>query len=342
MRHRWIALALTIGVSLGQTSAHAWDSTGHRAVAYIAYKQLKEHNPEILQRVVVVLQSHPAASTKLWKHGKTNGADSDLNLFLNAATFPDDVRSGHLTPHTAFNDDKFKVYQHGNDHFVNFRFRPTATDPANLEPDGVAAGGTLVPTYATRVKAVRTNDPGELKNDDGTPESRAVSLSWIFHQVGDVHQPLHAAARFSQKFNGDHGDEGGNLVKLSPAQRGADELHAYWDGLLGSDHDVDTPEKLASIGDAARAAFPVDGFPANALKPADDLTPWAMESFRLAVQEAYVPLVGHGLDSEQGVDSLPEGYEATAVKTARRRVAQAGYRLAAELKALFADSADAN
>jgi hypothetical protein len=44
------------------------------------------------------------------------------------------------------------------------------------------------------------------KIKSGTDEEKAVYMTWLFHLVGDIHQPLHYAAEFSQRFlDGDRG-----------------------------------------------------------------------------------------------------------------------------------------
>ena len=42
----------------------------------------------------------------------------------------------------------------------------------------------------------------------GTDEEKAIYLTWLMHLVGDIHQPLHCAAVFSEQFP--NGDKGGN------------------------------------------------------------------------------------------------------------------------------------
>jgi hypothetical protein len=46
-----------------------------------------------------------------------------------------------------------------------------------------------------------------VKNDND-PQRKAIALAWLFHLVGDIHQPLHTA----QLFNADYpqGDRDGN------------------------------------------------------------------------------------------------------------------------------------
>jgi hypothetical protein len=46
----------------------------------------------------------------------------------------------------------------------------------------------------------------------GPEEENAGFLTWLFHLVGDVHQPLHCTAVYSERFP--DGDKGGNLALI--------------------------------------------------------------------------------------------------------------------------------
>ncbi len=172
----------------------AWNSTGHRTVAYIAFQQLDDATR---QRVAAAFAKHPAIQTDLWKKFGTANDDPIKKLFMNAATFPDDVRFSQFQPNTRFHDPSFKPFHKKFAHFIDFQYRPPSDKPGlpvTNEPM------TLLNTYQDNVTLVR--DP----NADDT--NQAVALSWIFHQVGDVHQPLHATSRFAGNHLND-GDEGG-------------------------------------------------------------------------------------------------------------------------------------
>ena len=65
-----------------------------------------------------------------------------------------------------------------------------------------------------------------LKDPSTSIEERALYLRILIHVVGDIHQPLHAITRFSQKHP--EGDRGGNLWYLKPNPI-ATNLHAYRD-----------------------------------------------------------------------------------------------------------------
>ena len=81
---------LTIAlVTLITKDNHAWNCTGHRVIASIAYRQLDEQTK---RKIAEVLKKHPAYAD-LWVKRPTNGPDEILNLLWNASVFPDDAHS---------------------------------------------------------------------------------------------------------------------------------------------------------------------------------------------------------------------------------------------------------
>lgn len=138
------------------------------------------------------------------------------------------------------------------------------------------------------------------------------ALSFLVHLIGDIHQPLHAADRNS--------DRGGNLEHVNFFGTNANHtlvLHGIWDNQI-----------------VARIA-PNEGILATRLKkdikaarketvssPAD----WALESYRFARDVAY-----HGIPSPNGTDdvaSLAQAYQNKAAPVVRKQLARAGVRLA--------------
>src|SRR5262245_6952733 len=77
----------------------------------------------------------------------------------------------------------------------------------------------------TQVIRFRTKTTAD---ETASPQDCAVMLAWIFHTVGDIHQPLHGAALVSTRLFRD-GDRGGNSIKT--LQSG--NLHAAWDNFPG-------------------------------------------------------------------------------------------------------------
>jgi len=66
-----------------------------------------------------------------------------------------------------------------------------------------------------------------------TDENVGLSLATrlLIHYTGDVHQPLHAAARVNDEFP--KGDRGGNDLTIKPKD-GTANLHAVWDSIMYS------------------------------------------------------------------------------------------------------------
>lgn len=291
-----LAVALVLATP---ATTFGWNYTGHRIIASIAYRQLDEATR---RKVAERLRAHPAHD-QLWAGRRTNGDDEMLNLFWNASVFPDDARS-----------EPWRRYGRPAAHYVNFRIRGGVAEPP-LE------GENILNSYVAHLKEIR---------DPRTPAAdRALHLSWVFHQAGDVHQPLHAVARFSAALPG--GDRGGNEVAFpNPRARGdrGNNLHAYWDDLLGTD---DQPAAVERVAAELMAEHPADRFAVEIGRT--NVGQWAEEGVEVALKTVY-----NDLDPEitRFVDR-PVGYEADAVRAARRRAALAGYRLADELERLVGD-----
>ncbi len=296
-----VVLAAVFGLAAPSVSL-AWNSVGHRVISSIAYHRL---DPQTRQKVADVLKKHPAFA-ELWATHTGNGPDTTLNLFWNASLFPDEARRG-----------PFEKYSRPAAHYVNFRIM---TELGNKVEEPLP-GENVLNSYVAHVRRV-----AELK----TPiEEKALHLSWIFHQAGDIHQPLHAVARFSQALP--QGDRGGNGVTFpNPRARGdrASNLHAYWDNLLGWNEDPATIDRLAA---EIAAEHPRERY-ADVLAHTN-IRDWALESAQLSTSIVY-----NNLDpSITNFVDLPIGYEADAMKAARARIALAGYRLADELTRLFGE-----
>ncbi|HEY8519924.1 MAG TPA: S1/P1 nuclease [Gammaproteobacteria bacterium] len=148
--------------------------------------------------------------------------------------------------------------------------------------------------------------------DAGRPRaSRLVALRFLVHFVADVHQPLHV---------GREEDRGGNRVEVRYGRTEVN-LHRFWDtdvirrsGLS----DAAYARELAALVRAARGEPP--GTPRD----------WAAES--LALRETV-----YSFDARSRV--LDRAYLERADQVTRRRLAQAGVRLAHTLNALWCDGA---
>ena len=252
-----------------------------------------------------MLKKHPAYAD-LWVNRPTNGPDEILNLLWNASVFPDDARS-----------EPWRRYGRSLAHYVNYRI---LGDQGNrVEPP--IRGENILNSYVAHLR--------QIQNPRTPVEDKALHLSWVFHQAGDIYQPLHVVARFSKALP--EGDRGGTEVHI-PNPRGQGErrnnLHAYWDDLLGTDQNPAAIEKLA---EEPVKEYPQAGFVNELAKT--NIRDWAEESVEISLKTVY-----NNLDPEitTFVD-VPVGYDADARKAARMRVALAGYRLAEELKKLFGE-----
>ena len=300
-------LAAVAALLAGPSPTLAWNNAGHRITAAIAYRQLDEATRK---RVADLLRAHPAYTT-LWTGHPHDGTDPDLNLFMNAALFPDEARRG----------GPFESYNRSAAHYVNYRIM---ADQGNKVLDPIP-GENVLHSYRANVQTVA--DPGNKAGD------RAVALSWIFHQAGDIHQPLHAVARFGKATP--QGDRGGNEVgfpglgPVPPSPRYRPNLHGYWDGLLGLN---EAPEFIEAQARELTAEFPRDQFAAELART--EIGDWALESVDLALAQVY-----RDLDPAiKTFAEVPIGYQADARRAARRRAALAGYRLADQLARLFPGS----
>lgn len=226
--------------------------------------------------------------------------------FVNAAHWADDLRD--------FSDfDFFLPF-----HYVDTPFSNDGTDLPDVASNNI-------------LKALKTN-VNILKNSPDT-QKRARALRFIIHFVGDIHQPLHAATRVSSAEP--DGDHGGSFVINVPAGVGHTKtikLHSYWDGGLGTFPPMGphfAPPPLSLI--PAAVAKAVNGNPPTApkLKLNEPLAfkDWADESFVLAKDVVY-----QGMQNGSTADAT---YINNGTRVARKRVAWAGYRLAALLNSIW-------
>lgn len=279
-------------------SANAWNSRGHRLIAWMAFEQLDEPTRN---RLAEILREHPAEKP-WWREARFNPRDNRLSLFVNASVFPDQARP----------DTEFAQYFRPRAHYINYRLICEKNQPMKLEPP-TPTDETIVNTYLSHVKTA-----SDLKN---STQKRAVALSWIIHQVGDIHQPLHATARFCPATP--NGDRGGNDVEF-PNANGSGNLHSYWDGVLGRE---DNPASLDRESRRLLNEFPRSRF-SSELVSSKGMEAWVKESAEACRDVVYANL---SID-EKRIRDLPIGYAADARKLAEKRAVLAAYRLADELK----------
>jgi hypothetical protein len=315
--HRSLA-AVTILLVLA-SQALAWSDAGHKIVASIALSGL---TPAEREKVVTILSKHPRFQVD-FVDARPENADPAEWCFQQASVWPDIARG--------FKGEDAK-FNHGTWHYVNVpHFLSPGDEQAltgklkvNQSLDAPAAAEEKMNVIQTlRVARAMLVDPNVSDPD------KAVMMTWLFHLVGDIHQPLHSSALFSQKLFPE-GDRGGNDIKTT--QRG--NLHSLWDGFLGG---------KASVGEARQDALKLISDPEMAALGEKaalklDEKDWLDESRELAVNVAYGPEVVSFLrnleDEGKAIQplTLDESYLKAGGVVSKKRVVEAAYRLAAVLK----------
>ncbi len=194
----------------------AWNATGHRIAAAIAYDHL---TAKARARVDELLRQHPDLKALL------GSPSSGRDAFLAASVWPDAIKGDNRfyddtrpnAPPTPLLPDFAAVgfpsmARHTNWHYIDIPFSPDGTP---LEPP---------PSPNALIELQRI-----LKETDLS----AYDLPWLAHLTGDVHQPLHCTDRFTKSLP--HGDQGGNLVFVTTGVTPGRTLHGLWDDLAGTD-----------------------------------------------------------------------------------------------------------
>jgi hypothetical protein len=302
-----LAIVVLLTVS---APAYCWNNTGHMVAARLAWLKV---DPAQRAKVIDILKKHPHYEEFL-SADKPNGFTEEEWVFLRAATWSDWVRNHHT-----------QEYHHPTWHFINYPFiRPDSTiDPTSHQPP------------AEEQNIVRQLGVAEKMVKRGTQEERAVYLCWLLHPAGDIHQPLHTAALFSEQFP--DADRGGNLAYVV-LHEGANKtkLHPMWDGLLGKSTSPSAIGRVVQQVNTLLEQHP------DLLK--DDLQTnttyesWAKERLAAAKKDAYLngqlPLGDEDEDASD-LELAPPDYAKNAGRVARVQIAKPGARLAITLEKLL-------
>jgi hypothetical protein len=286
------------------TTAVGWWDMGHMQITAIAYRQL---DPAVRDKVEQLIKLNPDYPD--WIAGVPDDRRAEI-AFVRAGAWADDI-----VRNPAYHRDKVSDataaqnigysdrIPHDYWHYIDIPF----------STDGTPVKGPPSPNALTQIRALSAT---LASNAD--PALRSYDLVWLLHLVGDVHQPLHATARFSGPLED---DAGGNDETVRTVSGEELKLHLYWDGRLG---ERGTPFEAI----AAAAQLPAADPDAAAI---GDPALWLIESFVIAQNDVYTPLIGQ----DAGPFQLDNAYEERAVFIARQRAALAGARLANLLNAIL-------
>ena len=303
MRKVLPAFALVAALLL-PSAALAWNGTGHMAVARIAYANL---NDNTRTRVDRLLLHHPDFD-KLSAGLRRRDRDFGLIVFMRASVWPDDIKSDRRffedggTP-TRLLPGFPSMERHRPWHFIDVPFSTDGTQTAEPpSPNALEQLPRLI---------------GEI-GSDAPRNIQAYDLAWLLHLAGDVHQPLHATARFTTRHGPPEGDRGGNLFQIKNGQSNTN-LHSFWDGLLGTSTNTTF---IKGLGTTLMNETPAEN-PANT-----NVQAWIDDSFNVAKTVTYT-IGPDGANDPR--PSVTQAYRTEARQAARQRAALAGYRIAAIL-----------
>jgi hypothetical protein len=305
MKRMIFSLVLTLTLFSSQ-SALAWNGTGHKLVARIAWDDM---TPTTRKNVIALLMQIPANACLRERFSKDASRpleEREREFFTVAATWPDIVR-----PSDDQDTRPCTKYHRRDWHFVDFFWSGVSGDTTNPPHD--------VSIPIAEVNALeRLQALEQLVVSDEPANQRAIFLGWILHLVGDIHQPLHTSGRVTSKPKEKHGDGGGNAFMLGTHLT----LHSYWDGIVDRQKGNVNIDTVASEfkSDHPRSSF-------DQLSPGD-FQKWVHESLENAKAKAYPKSLQRG--------TLPSmDYQNSTFEVADESIAKAGYRLADLLNKLF-------
>ena len=305
------ALFTCVAWALAGTPAAAWTRAGHMVSAAIAYDELAERDPRVINQIMDIMTHHPERGPFEVAIGRATDADRVRRIFMEIARWSDDVRGG--------------AQDHPSWHAAQRPVLDSRDPPIRTPADTVAF--EAYEALALNVHVAADSDPRIPAGE------RAIALCWIFHIVGDMHQPLHAAQLYSRQFP--DGDEGGALeFVLDPKTGRPINLHWFWDDRVSQ---TDEPEEALARARELKARYPRSRFAGELSQdrtlPAN-VTAWADESYAVAKSVAYGPNMPRATAPAEA-KAPDNAYVEVSTAAAERRLTLAGYRLADLLLRIF-------
>jgi hypothetical protein len=307
MKRVFIVFVLCLLFVSAQKRAFAWHDTGHMIVAQIAYLRL---TPAAKAKVDSLLVTPQGKRPLIYLCAGYYSPETCEKTYdpVTIAVWMDDFRGDSL-------NDPYAPW-----HYVDIPFFDGVPERAEAGPEAENALARI--NWA--IGSLRHGTTGKDKTD-------AELVGFLFHLVGDVHQPLHAVARVTSAHP--DGDQGGNLFKIQmPPEAHIANLHAFWDAAGGAFGFASPKRPLDQAGKDRMLALAegiMKEYPADSMPEWKDLDPhtWVMESYTLARTVAYANI-------KEG-EAPSKSYTDEAQKVSRKRLALAGYRLAGVINYLF-------
>jgi hypothetical protein len=194
-----LALALT-------GPAFAWNATGHRLIAEIAWQQLSKQSRESISGLLVLHPDYPR-----WEDKAAGGGMR--RVFAEASTWADEIRHDPRFVDRPRQDNEapatteaLELARHRDWHYLNY------------DDSGNIVGGQLDRRIGELTQILRSTF--EL-------EQKVRALPWLLHLIGDIHQPMHVG------FAADSGGNGFDVDNPFNQRQSRMNLHRYWDDLPG-------------------------------------------------------------------------------------------------------------
>jgi hypothetical protein len=306
---------------------------GHRYTALVAYDILDK---EVSDKILALLENHSHYDLHFKDQMPTEVRENaELQkpwLFSQIAVWADVIKRRELgySP------------QHRNWHYINLPIFLTDTDeryyednmPNNLETDfkkGEKDSWNIAQAFGYNKQEITSDKKANV----------ALAICWIFHLMGDIHQPLHSTALFNER-RFIKGDLGGNTIKV----KGLGVLHRQWDGVTYTKENENWKfDEYVNFAHELRLKYEEEGLMAEKDILFED---WMNESHELAKEVGYPkellevikesPIEKYGFSNplvvKLGKDYTKQWKE-QIVETSYKQITKAGYRLAYLMQNIF-------
>jgi hypothetical protein len=173
-----IAFLVLLTLAVLPLPTSAWNIPGHMLSAAIAYQALQRESPQTIEKVKGLLEKHPWYANQ-WQARLQDVTVAERNqvLFMQAPRWADDIR--------------IRDRQHHRRpwHYINWPFKP----------EGQLATVQIKEPEPVNILTAMAENESVVKNENDA-ERKAIALAWLFHLVGVIHQPLHAAQLFTVEY----------------------------------------------------------------------------------------------------------------------------------------------
>lgn len=302
MKHAPLILSLLLATS--SQLSHAWDASGHRISARVAWDQL---SPRAREKVSDLLSRHDASEHWLRssRHYREQ-PDQDFIRFVEASTWADQIRHDSRYADDAGSSSRQTVRLPDRQRHKDWHYENRAVDKNTR--DISSRDGQISRRLSLLIE--------QLGQPRASAREKAYALTWVIHLTADIHQPLHVASRYDRQGQSDAGGNGFAVIDPLNPKRQNTSLHAYWDRLPGQ-----YTLKRRGLGEVAQDWQTT--LPAQEVSQGNPRV-WLEESLGIARTQVY---------PDQPV--LDAAYRQRAAAISQRRLTEAGYRLAGLLNQIF-------